>query len=79
MYRIIDEAPETARELSLHELTRALQQASDDVLRFAGETHAATSRHDEPRARDAFDSLQKQHALAENLIERLLALPASRA
>ncbi|MFM0049554.1 hypothetical protein [Caballeronia grimmiae] len=51
------------------ELLAQLQVASDNVLRLAGELHANANA-------DA-DSLAEQHEIAQRLIGRLLAMPAS--
>ncbi len=58
--------------LSEAELLAALQTASDNVMRLACKLHA------QPDA-DAAHALAEEHALAQELIARLLALPAASA
>ncbi|SAK44402.1 hypothetical protein [Caballeronia ptereochthonis] len=54
------------------ELLRTLQGVSDNIMRLAGKLRAGRN----PAADDAA-SITEQHALAQQLIGRLLALPAS--
>jgi hypothetical protein len=65
--------------MSEADLMRALRTASEDVLRLAAQSHEIACRHDGARARATYDALEQQHALAEQLIDTLLALPAVRA
>jgi hypothetical protein len=55
------------------DLLRALQAASDNVMRLAGKLHA------DPVSIESYTnlaSLHEQQALADSLINRLLAMPA---
>jgi hypothetical protein len=65
-----------AAESSEADLLRSLQAVSDNIMRLAG-----TLRADSASARRAADtaSIHQQNALAQDLIGRLLAMPAARA
>jgi hypothetical protein len=54
------------------ELLRTLQSVSDNIMRLAGKLHADRDATD-----DDADAIIEQNALAEQLIGRLLAMPAS--
>ncbi|SPB15641.1 hypothetical protein NOV72_02861 [Caballeronia novacaledonica] len=56
------------------ELLRALQSASDNIMRLAGKL-----RGERDATADDAVTITEQHALAQELIGRLLALPASQA
>ncbi|SAK57341.1 hypothetical protein AWB75_02208 [Caballeronia catudaia] len=56
------------------ELLSRLQSVSDDIMRLAGKLHAGRDATD-----DDADAITGQHALAQQLIGRLLAMPASQA
>jgi hypothetical protein len=56
------------------ELLHALQAASDNIMRLAGKLRGERDATDD----DAV-TITEQHALAQPLIGRLLALPASQA
>ena len=68
------EAPQDGTPATQAELLNTLQSVSDNIMRLAGRLHAG---------RDATDadavSITEQQALAEQLISRLLAMPASQA
>ncbi|SAK84508.1 hypothetical protein AWB79_05782 [Caballeronia hypogeia] len=56
------------------ELLRTLQTVSDNIMRLAGKLHAGPDA-----ATDDVASITEQHALAQQLIGRLLVMPASQA
>ncbi|CAL8478866.1 MULTISPECIES: hypothetical protein [Caballeronia] len=56
------------------ELLQALQSASDNIMRLAGKL-----RGERDATADDAETITEQHALAQELIGRLLALPASQA
>ncbi|SAK52755.1 hypothetical protein AWB76_01758 [Caballeronia temeraria] len=56
------------------ELLNALQSVSDNIMRLAGKL-----RGERDATADDAESITEQHALAQELIGRLLALPASQA
>ena len=56
------------------ELLSRLQSVSDDIMRLAGKLHAGRDATDDDAA-----AITGQHALAQQLIGRLLAMPASQA
>jgi hypothetical protein len=58
------------------ELMRALQNATENVLRLAGENFAAKRNRAPGPVGHA--SLEQQHSLAQHLIDRLLTLSAAR-
>jgi hypothetical protein len=63
-----DGAPATQAELLV-----ALQSVSENIMRLAGKLRAERAADDDAVA------ITEQHALAQQLIGRLLALPASQA
>jgi hypothetical protein len=68
-HRLAEVAGETQADL-----LRALQVASDNVLRLAGRVSGET---DAMRSHADAIELNKQHEIADALIARLLAMPAS--
>lgn len=56
------------------ELLAELRTASDNVLRLAAQVRAQASAHS-THAADAAETLAEQHAIAQTLIGRLLAMP----
>ncbi|MCG7405708.1 MULTISPECIES: hypothetical protein [Caballeronia] len=54
------------------ELLSALQSVSDNIMRLAGKLHGDPNATD-----DDAETITEQHAFAQELIGRLLALPAS--
>ena len=56
------------------ELLSALQTVSDNIMRLAGKLRAEADA-----AADDAASITEQHALAQQLIGRLLAMPATQA
>jgi hypothetical protein len=70
---------DTLAGMSEADLMRALRAASEDVLRLAAESFEIAHRRDSARERATHAALEQQHALAEQLIDTLLGLPAARA
>lgn len=66
-------APESTA-LTQAELLRTLQTVSDNIMRLAGKLRAEPDA-----ATDDAASIIEQHALAQQLIGRLLAMPATQA
>jgi len=64
----VESAPATQAEL-----LRTLQTVSDNIMRLAGKLRAGHN----PTAADDAVTITEQHAVAQQLIGRLLALPAS--
>ena len=62
--------------MSETELMRALQNATENVFRLAGEKFAAKRKRARGPVGNA--SLERQHSLAQHLIDRLLTLSAAR-
>ncbi|KNH05996.1 hypothetical protein BRCH_03981 [Candidatus Burkholderia brachyanthoides] len=61
-------------EQSQADLMRSLQAVSDNIMRLAGKLHADSDSGN--RAEDSA-SIHQQNAIAQDLIARLLAIPAS--
>jgi gamma-glutamyl phosphate reductase len=57
------------------ELLRALQNASDNIMRLAGQVRASAPEAVEARADEL--AMARERALAHTIIDRLLALPAA--
>jgi hypothetical protein len=71
---VIAEEAQAGASATQAELLRTLQSVSDNIMRLAGKLRAERNTADDDAA-----SITEQHALAQQLIGRLLALPASQA
>jgi hypothetical protein len=68
-------APFPELPMTQAELLHALQQASENIMRLAGQVRANTADAIEARADEL--AMARERALAHTIIDRLLAMPAA--